>query len=209
MNEQTRAIHERGGWGGRLTWGARPAVVVVDLMTAFTDDAYALGSDLSSQVAATRALVAASRGRDLPIIWTTIGYDAHLSDAGIWPQKCSGLSELTRGSAAVTLDSRLEVDPSDTIIQKQGASAFFGTNLAPVLVSHGIDTILLCGASTSGCVRATAVDALQYGFACVVPRECVGDRSHRQHESNLFDIDTKYGDVCELERAVEYLKHLS
>lgn len=208
MSEDTRGIHERSGWGGRLAWGTRPAIVVVDLMVAFTDESYALGSELSAQVEATQSLVAASRqcARDVPVIWTSIGYDENLAAAGVWLDKCSGLKDLIRGSAAVELDGRLKVDPADTIVEKQGASAFFGTNLASVLIGQGVDTILLCGASTSGCVRATAVDALQYGFVCVVPEQCVGDRSRAQHESNLFDIDTKYGDVCDLAVAIDFLR---
>ncbi|MGO1972023.1 MAG: isochorismatase family protein [Propionibacteriaceae bacterium] len=208
MNEESRAIHERSGWGRRLAWGARPAIVVVDLMTAFTDDTYALGSDLAAQVEATRALVDATRHArpEVPVVWTTIGYDSNLSDAGLWADKCSGLSDLVRGSRAVSLDSRLQVDPADTIIEKQGASAFFGTNLVSVLVRQGVDTIVLCGASTSGCIRATAVDAMQYGFVCVIPEECVGDRSRVQHESNLFEIDAKYGDVCSAAVAADFLR---
>lgn len=207
MNEESRAIHERSGWGRRLTWGCRPAIVVVDLMVAFTDDTYALGSDLTPQVEATGHLVTnARRARpSVPVIWTTIGYHANLSDAGVWADKCSGLGDLVRGSPAVELDARLPVHRDDTVIEKQGASAFFGTNLASVLVHRGVDTVIVCGASTSGCIRATAVDAMQYGFVCVVPEECVGDRSRVQHDSNLFEIDAKYGDVCSLGAVVDFL----
>lgn len=210
VTAESRAIHERSGWGRRLTWGNRPAVVVVDLMVAFTDESYALGSELSAQVEATAALVDAARrvGRDVPVIWTTIGYHPNLSDAGVWADKCSGLSDLVRGSRAVQLDPRLPVAAEDVIVEKQGASAFFGTNLASVLVHRGVDTVLLCGASTSGCIRASAVDAMQYGLVCVVPEECVGDRAPAQHESNLFEIDAKYADVASLSAVTEYVSGL-
>ena len=107
------------------------------------------------------------------------------------------------------IDGRLERRPEETVIVKKGASAFFGTNLASVLISQGIDSVILCGATTSGCIRATAIDLLQYGFPTLVPRECVGDRAQAPHEANLFDIQAKYADVVPLEEAIAYMESVS
>jgi nicotinamidase-related amidase len=109
----------------------------------------------------------------------------------------------------VEIDARLERREDETVVVKKGASAFFGTNLSAILVSQGVDTVVLCGATTSGCVRATAVDLLQNGFPTLVPRECVGDRARAPHDANLFDIQAKYADVVTLEDAIGYVTSVS
>jgi nicotinamidase-related amidase len=106
----------------------------------------------------------------------------------------------------VEIDPRLERREDETVVSKKGASAFFGTNLVAILVSQGIDTVVLCGATTSGCVRATSIDLLQNGYPTLVPRECVGDRAQAPHEANLFDIQAKYADVVSLEEALAYVE---
>lgn len=115
---------------------------------------------------------------------------------------------LVEGSEAVAIDPRLPRRPEDLLVVKKGASAFFGTSLAATLTGLGCDTVLVCGATTSGCVRATAVDAVQSGFSVLVPRACVGDRAPGPHEANLFDIQAKYGDVIDLTDAAAYLGQL-
>ena len=172
----------------------------------FTDPESALGSDLTDEVEATRRLLDVARARGLPVVFTTIGFEPHLKDSGLWVQKAPSLGQLQIGSRAVEIDPRLDPRPDETIVLKKGASGFFGTNLAAVLVSQGVDTVILCGATTSGCVRATAIDLLQYGFPTLVPRECVGDRAQAPHEANLFDIQAKYADVVSLDEAIEYVE---
>jgi nicotinamidase-related amidase len=108
----------------------------------------------------------------------------------------------------VEIDTRLEPRTDETIVLKKGASAFFGTNLPAILVSQGVDSVILCGATTSGCIRATAVDLLQYGYPTLVPRECVADRAQAPHEANLFDIDAKYADVVALDDVLEYVERV-
>jgi nicotinamidase-related amidase len=108
----------------------------------------------------------------------------------------------------VEIDPRLERRDDETILLKKGASAFFGTNLAAILISQAIDTVVLCGATTSGCIRATAVDLLQHGFPTVVPRECVGDRAQAPHEANLFDIQAKYADVVTVDDVRAYVESM-
>lgn len=195
---EAREVYTRARIGGRIGLRDRPAVIVVDFSCGFTDVACALGSDLTEEIEATRRLLDAARSRGIPAIFTTIGYDEDLVDAGIWPKKMPALRELRIGTRWVQIDERLGRRPDEPIVLKKGASAFFGTNLTAILASRAIDSVILCGATTSGCVRATAIDLLQHGYPTVVPRECVGDRAHAPHEANLFDIQAKYAEVLPL-----------
>jgi nicotinamidase-related amidase len=204
----TDAIYERAGFGASVRRGERPAIVVVDLTNGFTDPAAPTGADLSDVVVATAELIEAGRPAGVPVVFTTIAYTSAEADgdAITWLTKATGMRALREGSRAVEIDDRLPVDPRDHLITKKGASAFFGTGLAALLTGLRADTVLVCGATTSGCVRATAVDAVQSGFSVLVPRQCVGDRALGPHEANLFDIQAKYGDVIELADALDYLR---
>jgi maleamate amidohydrolase len=205
-DEATRRVYERARLGGSVQLGTRPAVLVVDFTCGFTDPECALGSDLTQEVEATKRLLDTARAKGVPVIFTTIGFEPSLKDGGLWLEKVPSLGDLQVGSHWVEIDPRLERRDDETILLKKGASAFFGTNLAAILVSEGIDSVVLCGATTSGCVRATAIDLLQYGFPTLVPRECVGDRAQAPHEANLFDIQAKYADVVSLEDALAYVE---
>jgi nicotinamidase-related amidase len=140
------------------------------------------------------------------VVFTTIGFEPNRKDGALWLQKVPSLGDLEIGGRWVDIDPRLERREDETVVVKKGASAFFGTNLTAVLVSQGVDTVILCGATTSGCIRATAIDLLQNGFPALVPRECVGDRAQAPHEANLFDIQAKYADVVSAEDANGYLE---
>lgn len=205
-DEQAREVYKRARLGESVTLGERPAVLVVDFSCGFTDPECALGSDLTAEVEATKGLLDVARARGLPVIFTTIGFEANRKDGALWLQKVPSLADLEVGEHWVDIDSRLERREDETVIVKKGASAFFGTNLTAILVSQGIDTVILCGATTSGCIRATAVDLLQNGFPTLVPRECVGDRAQAPHEANLFDIQAKYADVVTADDAIGYLE---
>ena len=205
-DEEARRVYAAARLGEAVTMGESPGVLVVDFSCGFTDPECALGSDLSAEVEATRQLLDAARAKGLPVIFTTIGFEPSLKDGGLWLQKAPALGDLKIGGRWVEIDPRLERREDETIVLKKGASAFFGTNLAAILVSQRIDSVVLCGATTSGCVRATAVDLLQYGFPTLVPRECVGDRAQAPHEANLFDIQAKYADVVSLEDALGYVE---
>jgi len=205
-DDAAKAVYAKAGLGQAVTLGDRPAVLVIDFSCGFTDPECALGSDLTSEVAATRRLLDAARAKELPVIFTTIGFDASLKDGGLWMQKVPALAVLQLGGHWMDIDPRLEPRADETVIVKKGASGFFGTNLASVLVSQGVDSVILCGATTSGCIRATAVDLLQYGWPTLVPRECVGDRARAPHDANLFDIQAKYADVVSVEDALAYLE---
>jgi maleamate amidohydrolase len=205
-DEEARRVYAAARLGEAVTMGESPAVLVVDFSCGFTDPECPLGSELSAEVEATRQLLDAARAKGLPVIFTTIGFEPSLKDGGLWLQKVPALGDLQVGGRWVEIDPRLERREDETIVLKKGASAFFGTNLAAILVSEGIDSVVLCGATTSGCIRATAVDLLQYGFPTLVPRECVGDRAQAPHEANLFDIQAKYADVVSLEDALAYVE---
>jgi nicotinamidase-related amidase len=207
-DETTQEIYDRAGLGQSVTLGTRPAVLVVDLSRGFTDPECAMGSDLTAVVEATNTVLAAAREGSVPVIFTTIGFEANLKDGSLWLQKAPSLGELQLGGKWVELDPRLGRRESETVILKKGASAFFGTNLASILVSQNVDTIILCGATTSGCIRATAIDLLQYGYPTLVPRECVGDRAPDPHEANLIDIQAKYADVVPTSDVLSYLERV-
>ena len=208
-DEQAREVYAKARLGESITMGSRPAVLVVDFSCGFTDPECTLGSDLTAEVEATKRLLDAAREKGLPVIFTTIGFEESLKDGGLWLQKVPSLGDLQLGGRWVEIDPRLERRPEETVIVKKVASAFFGTNLASVLISQGIDSVILCGATTSGCIRATAIDLLQYGFPTLVPRECVGDRAQAPHEANLFDIQAKYADVVPLEEAIAYMESVT
>jgi maleamate amidohydrolase len=209
MSEETRKVYERARLGQSVTLGERPAVLVVDFSRGFTDPRCTVGSDLTREVEATSRLLDTAREHGIPIIFTTIGFEPNLKDGSLWLEKAPGLKELIVGGKWVEIDPRLERREEETVILKKGASAFFGTNLPSVLISQGVDTVIMCGATTSGCVRATAIDLLQYGYPTLVPRECVGDRARDPHDANLVDIQAKYADVVSVEEALAYIESVS
>lgn len=140
-------------------------------------------------------LLAACREAGLPIIYTKVLYHPNGSDGGLFVRKVPALRKLVAGEPMAEIDPLIPPAADDLVIVKNYPSCFFGTTLASTLFGLGVDTTILIGCSTSGCVRATAIDAIQYGFRVVVPRECVGDRHDGPHDANLFDINAKYGDV--------------
>jgi maleamate amidohydrolase len=198
------------GFGIKIGFGARPALLVVDLTLGFTDAQRPLGADLSTQISATNALLAAAHNKNIPVIFTSVRYDDHqLADAGIWALKQKGTSSLMATGDGHQLDSRLDVHSQDARLYKKYASCFFGTDLVSRLVIAKVDTLIITGTSTSGCVRATAVDACQNGFRPMVVSEAVGDRSVSAHEQSLFDLNAKYADVVSLQTTLDYLGGLS
>lgn len=204
---ETDATYEKAGFGAAVPRGTRPALVVVDLTRGFTEPEFPSGADLTEQVAAAGALVDTARRHGVAVVYTVISYTPAEADGdGIaWLRKAPGMRALREGSDAVALDPRLELTDADHLIVKKGASAFHGTGLASLLRGLGTDTVLVCGATTSGCVRASAVDAVQSGFDTLVVREACGDRAAGPHDAALFDLHAKYADVVGLEEALAYL----
>jgi nicotinamidase-related amidase len=198
------------GFHGRAGFGERPALIVVDMSVGFTDPASPLHCDLEPVVEAIGRLAAAARTAGLPVVYTTVAYDDAAKEiAAVFIEKVPALLALEAGSRFVEIDPRLAPAANEPVLTKLHASAFFGTTLDDLLGEHGCDGVIVTGASTSGCVRATVVDALQNGYRVVVPREAVGDRNPAAHEANLYDIDAKYGDVLPLAEVLEHLGTLA
>jgi maleamate amidohydrolase len=195
------------GFHGRAGFGLRPALLVIDVNVGFTDPESPLACDLEGVVVAIQRLLGEARAARLPVVYTTVSYDeGDRLAAAVFIDKIPALLTLEAGSRWVQIDPRIAPLPDEPVLNKLFASAFFGTPLSSLLTAAGCDGVIVTGASTSGCVRATVVDALQHGFRPVVPREAVGDRNPAAHEANLYDIDTKYGDVVSLDEVVAHLE---
>ncbi|WP_019171758.1 N-carbamoylsarcosine amidohydrolase [Pseudaminobacter salicylatoxidans] len=204
---QDVSTNYRGVWGGRVGFGSRPAVIAVDFVKAYTIPGAALyAPGVIDAVAKAPLLLTAARERQIPVIHTRILYSAeNCADGGMWVQKAPVMKAMVAGNEQAEFCDEVKPTEGEPVIVKQYASAFFGTSLASQLHAAGIDTVVLAGCSTSGCIRATAVDAVQHGFRTIVVRDCVGDRHPDPHEANLFDIDSKYGDVVSLDEAIAAL----
>jgi maleamate amidohydrolase len=205
--EELAVMMRERGFARRVGFGDTPAVVVVDLIRAFTDPRFQTAVDDPSMMAATRELLDAARETGVATVLVGSAYEPDKRDAGVWERKLShdGMEEGTEG---VEFDERLGRSERDTTVWKKYPSCFFGTDLASRLTALRVDTVLLAGASTSGCIRASAVDACSSGFRTIVVREAVADRSPLPHIANLFDIESKYGDVVALDDALGYLRSL-
>ena len=208
----TEALQQNytGVFDSRLGFGKRPAVLVVDFINAYTTPGSPLyAPPVVDAVSETVAVVNLARAKGVPVLYTRVIYNRNGKDGGIFVQKVPVLRTMVEGEPLADIVPQLPPAPDDVIINKQYASAFFGTSLAATLTAQGIDTLILTGCSTSGCIRASAVDGMQYGFRVMVPRECVGDRRPEPHEANLFDINSKYGDVVSKADVMVYLSGLS
>ena len=202
--------YAQAGFGATLGFGKRPALLVVDVVQAYVTP----GSPLFAQgfvgaLAPNRRLVAAARTAGVPVIFTRVVYDAQGRDGGLFFRKVPALRAFVEGSAGGAFVEGLAPLAGETVVTKQYASAFFGTSLASTLTAAAIDTVLVTGFSTSGCVRATALDALQHGFAPFVVREACGERDARPQEANLFDLQAKYAEVIDEARALAELAGVS
>ncbi len=203
--DATRRLYEEHGIGSRVGFGSRPAVLVIDMSVAFNDPAYRVGADQTPAVNAITTLLREARARSVPVLFFTTAYEAGGLDGGMFVRKIPALLDLRVGDPAVEIDPRLAPAPGEPVITKKFSSAFFQTHLPSLLLALGVDTLVLTGCSTSGCIRATAVDAVSHGYRVIVPFECVSDRAEGPHYASLFDIDSKYGDVLSL---AEVLTHL-
>ena len=197
------------GFHGRAGFGTRPALVVVDVNRGFTDPGSPLACPLDDVVVAIQRLVRETRRAGFPVVYTTVSYtEADKRTAAVFIDKVPALLTLEAGSQWVEIDPRIAPLPDEPVLSKLFASAFYGTALASFLAAEGCDSLIVTGASTSGCVRATVVDALQV-LRPIVPRDAVGDRNPAAHEANLFDIDAKYGDVVSVDEVVAHLEELA
>jgi nicotinamidase-related amidase len=208
LDELRERLRERG-FGGRVGFGARPAVLVVDFINGFTDERSPLAGDFSAELTATRRILDAARARGAPCVLSTTAFDPALAEAGVWGVKIPSNSWLVDGSEWVAADARLGQHPGDLTLVKKYASCFFGTDLASRLVSRGVDTLIVTGCTTSGCVRASAVDACSLGLRTIVVEDAVGDRAPLSHLTSLFDLEAKYADLASADAVVAYLEGAS
>lgn len=206
---ETFAEYRRKGFAARSGYGDSPALVVVDFINAFTDPTTQLGGDFAKQLVVTGSLLAAFREAERPVFYTTVAYEPHFRDAGVFIKKVPALSILVKGSAMVEVDARIAPRFGEPVLEKKYASAFFGTDLHSRLQGLAVDTLVIAGCTTSGCVRASAIDSLQNGYLTIVVEDAVGDRAEGPHQANLFDIDAKYGDVVMGGEVLDYLGRLS
>jgi len=203
------SANQAGGFVGKFEAGSRPALLVIDFQRGMTDTSVStMGSDCTQAIAATNKIIKAARERG-PVIFTACSYHSHAMDAGAFLKKCPELSSFVHGSAACELDPRLDYDRErDMLLYKTQASAFFGTPLSAILASISCNMLLVAGCSTSGCVRASVVDALQLSFPPFVIEECVTDRSAAQHRSNLIDMADKYANLVSLDEMKKILEEM-
>ena len=195
----------KGVWGHRIGFGQSLALLMVDFMQGYTTPGAPLYAPaVVKAVDESRSLLAAARSHGQPVVHTNIRFHpGHFTDGGIWVRKAPVMTAMVDGNPQAAFCPDVAPLPHELVFTKQYASAFFGTSLASTLHAIGVDTVVIAGCSTSGCVRASAVDAMQHGFRTIVVRECVGDRHDAPHEANLFDIDAKYGDVVDKQTAID------
>lgn len=206
--ESTRDFYRSRKMGQRSGYGKSPAVLVVDMARAFCDPEHPVGADMSETLEQIAVLLQAARRKDLLTVYTTIAYHESGADAGTWASKLPTLKLLRSGDPMTEIHPRIAPLQRDHLIVKKFASAFFQTHLASLLYASGVDTLVVAGCSTSGCIRASVIDSVSYGFRTVVPAECVADRVPGPHQANLFDIDSKYADVVSVEEVLDYFSRL-
>lgn len=210
MNETLADNYARGGFGKSLQFGRRPALLVIDFVRAYLVKTSPLYAGVEQARADCEILLRAARAASIPVLHTNVVYQPGGRDGGVFFRKVPALKCFEQGAhpELAAFAEGLEPVAGETVISKQYASAFFGTSLAATLTSMQIDTVLIAGLSTSGCIRASAVDCVQHGFVPVVVREAVGDRAPGPHEANLFDLQAKYAEVVDLATVQRYLKSL-
>ena len=207
MSETLEQNYARGGFGNRLVAGRRPALLIVDFVAAYLDPVSPLYAAVETTRDAAVSLLQAARRAELPIVHTFVEYEPGGRNGGIFFRKVPALRCFERGAHPEwgAFAAGLAPIAGESVIGKQYASAFFATPLASLLTAQGVDTVLIAGVSTSGCIRASAVDCCQHGFIPLVVRDAVGDRAPEPHEANLFDLQAKYAEVVSLAEAATYI----
>ncbi|WP_420434862.1 isochorismatase family protein [Candidatus Poriferisocius sp.] len=195
----------QAGFSNRLGFGRQPALVVVDFCQAYLEPDSRLYAGVEEARESCIRLLAAARGVQIPVLHTRVEFQPGGADGGVFFRKVGALECFVRGNPLGHYGEGLEPTSDEVVVVKQYASGFFGTSLASTLTSLGIDTLIITGVSTSGCVRATALDACQHGFVPIVVRDACGDRDRSIHEANLFDLDAKYADVVSEQEVLDYL----
>lgn len=197
----------RGAFDGNLGFGDRPALILVDFVQAYFDEASPLYAGVEDALASALRVRSAARNADIPVFYTNVVYRPGGADGGVFFRKVPALDAFVAGNPLGAWPEGLEPAADEFVISKQYPSAFFGTSLASTLTSNGIDTLIITGLTTSGCIRATCIDAVSHGFIPIVVRDACGDRHEAPHEANLFDMNAKYGDVVGESVVVDHLSN--
>ena len=209
IDQMNQYYVDRGIFQGKFGYGTRPAVIVVDFALGWTDESYAGGTArLDSPVENTARLIAVARQKDIPIVYTTSPYRPEGADQPFKSAADESSKYREWDARAVEIDERVAPSASDLVIEKENASAFFGTHLIGYLTQLKVDTVLITGCSTSACIRATATDAKSYRLKPVIVSDCVGDRSAAAHVFTLADIQARFADVVSLDDSLEYVESL-
>lgn len=204
MSEEDLVENYKRAFGEQIGFGRKPALLMIDFVQAYFDKSCALYADVEDALASAKRIRTIARLKEVPVIYTNVVYNKQALDGGRFYQKSAVLHHFLAGSPMGAWPDGFDVADDELVISKQYPSAFFGTSLASTLTTWGIDTLVHTGLSTSGCVRATCVDSCSYGFIPIVVRDAVGDRHRAPHESNLFDMDAKYGDVVSEAEIIDY-----
>lgn len=208
MAKDLAADYRGAGFNQRLGFGERPALAVIDFVAAYFVESSPLYAGCEAALDAGIRVLEAARAAAIPVIHTRVEYSKGGANGGVFYRKVGALENLQQGSPLGAFAGGIVPREDEVVVTKQYASAFFGTSLSSTLAAMGIDTLIMVGVSTSGCIRASALDACQHGFIPIVVREAVGDRDPRPHEANLFDIDAKYGDVVSEAEVMDYLHRI-
>ena len=198
-------IYQKQGFGNSSGIGQRPAVLIVDFVNGFANPDQFGGGNITEAIENTQGLLAEARSLGLPIAFTRVVYADDGSDAGVFTLKAPTLKQLTEGAFGSQIVDQLKPWDGEYIVRKTQPSAFFGTNLAAWYISKGVDTVIVTGCTTSGCVRASVIDSMSYNFRTVVASDCVGDRALGPHEANLFDMEQKYADLMTFSEIIAVL----
>lgn len=196
----------RGAFDGRLGFGEAPALILVDFVAAYFDKDSPLYAGVDDALSSALRIRDAARSADIPVIYTNVVYQKGGADGGVFYRKVPALEAFVAGNPLGAWPEGLEPAEDELVLSKQYPSAFFGTSLAEKLTALGVDTLIITGLTTSGCIRATCVDAMSYGFVPIVVADACGDRHTAPHEANLFDMNAKYADVVDERTVIEHLK---
>lgn len=202
-------IYQHQSFGNRMGFGERVALVIVDFTVGFNDPNWFGGGNIDPAIKRTVSLLAFARKSAMPVAHTKVIYAMDGSDAGVFTLKAPRLKLLTSDNPAAEIVPELSPDVGELVISKTQASAFFNTGLSAWLAFRRVDTIIVAGCTTSGCIRATVVDAVSHNIRPIVARDCVGDRAMGPHEANLFDMQQKYADVMERDEIIEALSAIA
>lgn len=198
----------RGAFDGSLGFGEKPALILVDFVQAYFEESSALYAGADDALSSALRIRGAARAAGIPVFYTNVVYEEGGGNGGVFYRKVPALEVFVAGNPLGNWPEGLQPAKDEVVISKQYPSAFFGTSLADELTKRGIDTLIITGLTTSGCIRATCVDTMSHGFVPIVVADACGDRHEAPHDANLFDMNAKYGDVVNEQTVIDYLKSL-